>query len=263
MSQQQLKGAWALVTGASSGLGEDFARELAAQGMNLVLAARTRVPMEALASALRSAHGVEVVVESIDLSLPESADELQRRIAARGIQIEVLINNAGFGVYGEFVSTDWARIETMLQVDLMTLTRLTHRYGAEMAARGHGRILLISSIGGYQATPLYAAYCAAKAYVLSLGEALNDELGRRGVTVSVLSPGITATKFLAVSGQRATFYQRMLMMQSLPVVRIGLKALARGRASIVPGVANALTVFGNRFLPRRWQSAIAYQLMKN
>lgn len=263
MRERDLRGRWALVTGASSGLGEDFARELAAQGMHLVLAARSLAPMAALADAIQAAHGVKVVVEPIDLSAPDSAAQLHQRIAAQGIEIEVLINNAGFGVYGEFVDTDWARIEAMLQVDLITLTQLTHRYGRDMAARGRGRILLISSIGGYQATPLYAAYCAAKAYVLSLGEALNDELGRRGVTVSVLSPGITATKFLAVSGQRATFYQRMVMMQSLPVVRAGLSALARGRASIVPGIANALTVFGNRFMPRRWQSAIAYQLMKN
>lgn len=263
MLHTQLKGKWALVTGASSGLGEDFARELAAEGMHLVLAARSLAPMESLAAAIRAAHGVEVVVESIDLARPESADELYQRIAARGIEVEVLINNAGFGVFGEFVATEWSRIERMLQVDLMSLTRLTHLYGADMARRRHGRILLIASIGGYQATPLYAAYCAAKAYVLSLGEALSDELGRAGVNVTVLSPGITATRFLEVSGQRATFYQRMVMMQSLPVVRIGLKALARGRASIVPGILNALTVFGNRFLPRPWQSAIAYRLMKN
>jgi short-subunit dehydrogenase len=129
--------------------------------------------------------------------------------------------------------------------------------------RGSGHILLVASIGGYQATPTYAAYSASKAYVLLFGEALNVELAPHGVKVSVLSPGITATNFLAVSGQKATLYQRLMMMRSRPVAETGIRAMLAGKASKVPGLGNQLTIFSNRFVPRKLQSFLAYQLMKN
>lgn len=132
-----------------------------------------------------------------------------------------------------------------------------------MAQRGRGRILLVSSIGGYQATPTYAAYSASKAYVLLLGEALNTELKAHGVTVSVLAPGITATQFLAVAGQRATLYQRLMLMRPGPVVATGLRALLRGQASVLPGLGNKITVFSNRLTPRWLQRWSASRLMAN
>jgi short-subunit dehydrogenase len=132
-----------------------------------------------------------------------------------------------------------------------------------MARRGRGSILLVASIGGYQATPTYAAYSASKSYVLLFGEALHEELRDKGVTVTVLSPGITATDFLKVSGQKATFYQRLVMMRSRPVARIGLRALARRRASIVPGWINTITAWSNRLMPRFVQRKVAFLLMRN
>lgn len=162
--------------------------------------------------------------------------------------------SSGFGV-------DFAHL--MLQLNIATLTELSHVFGTPMAARGRGHILLVASIGGYQATPTYAAYAASKAYVLLFGEALHEELKPRGVTVTVLSPGITATRFLDVSGQKPTLYQRMVMMPSRPVARIGLAALYSGRASIVPGWLNALTAWSNRFMPRMVQRRVAHALMKN
>jgi short-subunit dehydrogenase len=254
---------WALITGASSGFGIDFAHELAAQGMNLVLVARRTDPMESLAADLRTRHGIQVRVVGMDLARPGVGVELRDQLLAEGIEVDTLVNNAGYGLFGEFLDQPLARTLDMLQLNMLSLTELTHAFGRDMARRGRGRILLVASIGGYQATPTYAAYSASKSYVLLFGEALHEELRRQGVTVTVLSPGITATDFLKVSGQKATFYQRMVMMRSRPVARIGLRALARGRASIVPGWLNTITAWSNRLMPRFVQRKVAFQLMRN
>jgi hypothetical protein len=180
-----------------------------------------------------------------------------------GVQIDILINNAGFGIFGDFIDQRLDSTLNMLQLNISSLTELTHVYANAMKKRGGGQILLVASIGGYQATPYYAAYAASKAYVLLFGEALHDELKQHQINVSVLSPGITATSFLAVSGQRPTAYQRMAMMQSRPVAQIGLRALFGGVASVVPGISNKIATFSNRFTPRSIQSKIAGLLMKN
>lgn len=173
------------------------------------------------------------------------------------------VDNAGFGLYGEFLAIDAARERELMEIDVLVPLRLTRLFGEEMVARGRGWILQVASIGDYQATPLYAVYSAAKAFILSWGEALNYEWRGKGARVTVVSPGITATQFLAVSGQKATLYQRLVMMDSATVTRIALGALARGRGSIVPGWLNATTVFFNRFMPRAWLPAVAYRLMKD
>jgi short-subunit dehydrogenase len=258
-----LQGKWALVTGASSGFGVDFANILAERGCNLVLVARRTEPMEALAIELNKKHGVKVVVEGMDLARAGVGVELKARMDARNIAIDVLINNAGYGLYGKFLEQPLVKTMDMLQLNMMTLTELTHAFAQDMVKRGGGHILLVASIGGYQATPTYAAYSATKAYVLLFGEALNEELKAHNVKVSVLSPGITATAFLAVSGQKATAYQRLFMMQSRPVAETGIQAMLNGTPSVVPGLANKLTIFSNRFAPRSLQSKVAYQLMKN
>lgn len=258
-----LQGQWALITGASSGLGVEFARQLAARGANLALAARSEGPMRELASELRRAYPIQTRVEAIDLAEPGAALTLKARLDAASISPDILINNAGFGLYGEFLEHSPQRLQEMLQLNIITLTELSLCLGRDMALRGHGHILLVSSIGGYQATPTYAAYSASKAYVLLLGEALNSELKPRGVNVSVLAPGITATRFLAVAGQRATLYQRLMLMRPAPVVATGLRALFRGTASVLPGLGNKATVFSNRFTPRWLQRWSAARLMAN
>lgn len=254
---------WALVTGASSGFGVDFARLLAERGANLVLVARRAEPMAELAGELEARHGVRVRVIAMDLARPGVGPELKAQLDHEGIEVDILVNNAGLGVFGDFLGQPWESTRNMLQLNIASLTELTHSFGRAMAARGRGRILLVASIGGYQATPLYAAYSASKAYVLSFGEALHEELRGRGVTVSVLSPGITQTSFLAVAGQRPTLYQRLVMMKSRPVAQIGLRALDRGRASVVPGCLNAVTAWSNRLMPRWMQRRVAHQLMRN
>jgi short-subunit dehydrogenase len=260
---KDLQGKWALITGASSGFGIDFAHLLAERGANLVLVARRVQPMEELAAKLREKHDIRVHIESMDLARAEVADELKARLDAAAIEVDMLINNAGYGLFGDFLERPLTDTLNMLQLNMLGLTELTHVFAKDMVRRGNGQILLISSIGGYQATPLYAAYSATKSYVLLFGEALHDELKDKGVTVTVLSPGVTATSFLAVSGQKPTLYQRMYMMQSRPVAEIGLAALKSGRASIVAGWMNTITAWSNRLLPRFMQRKIAHLAMKN
>jgi len=253
---------WALVTGASSGLGVDFARELAAEGCNLVLVARREERMRALADELQERHDVRVRVVALDLAQPESGARLKDLLDGEDIIIDTLINNAGFGIFGEFVEHDLERTREMLRLNVESLTELTHRFGADMARRGHGRILLVASVVAYQASPNYAAYAASKAYVLSLGEALHEELKPRGVTVTVLSPGATATAFFDVSGQDFTPLKRAFLMPSLPVVRAGLATMRRDHASIVPGWKNKLMTFATRLAPRSVQRKIAHRVLR-
>jgi hypothetical protein len=256
-----LKGRWALVTGASSGLGADFARELAGRGCNVALVARREEPMKELAAALESAHGVATRVVAMDLATPDAPPALAARLRAEGVAVDVLVNNAGFGVYGPFLEIPWERERQMLELDIVALVHLTKIFAGEMAARGTGWILQVASIGAFQPTPTYASYSAAKSFVLSFGEAIAHELRPKGVRVCTVCPGVTATAFLAVAGQKITLYQRMMMMQSPAVVRSAVRALLRGRTSVVPGVGNALSAFSMRFTPRRLQAAIASAAM--
>ncbi len=172
---------WALVTGASSGLGREFARALAARKTSLVLAARRAAPMEELAAELRQQHGVEVMVEQVDLAISAAARSLQKRLQERGVSPSIVINNAAFGMSGEFLSQDPARLSEMLQVDILSLVELTNLFGRSMAERGHGYILLVASLAAYQPTPLLAAYGAAKRFVLTFGQALHEELSPKVV----------------------------------------------------------------------------------
>lgn len=251
----------ALVTGASSGLGLEFAHLLAAQGVDLVLAARGIDAMKKLAAQLRGTHGVEVHVEGIDLAEPGAAQMLKQRLDRQGLRIDTLINNAGCGVHGDFLEADPVRIGAMLQLNVVTLTELTHLYGTEMAARGHGRILLVGSLLGYMAAPTYAAYAATKAYIRSLGESLHDEFAPRGVTVTVLAPGLTATAFADVSGHKVSAVLDLMMMQPGPVAEAGLRALMAGRTAVVPGVANKLAAWSARLMPPALQRRIMHTLI--
>ena len=260
--QPDLHDKWALVTGASSGLGVDFAQLLAARGANLVLVARRSEPMKTLAAELKRRHGTHCHVIAMDLARPGVGAELHAKVIARRVAIDILVNNAGFGVFGDFVDQPLASETRMLQLNVVALTELTHVFAADMVKRGSGRILLVGSLGGFQPLPRYAAYAASKAYVLSFGEALHEELKDRGVVVTVLCPGVTATNFLAVSGQENMPLPDMLTMQSRPVAEIGLKALDAGQASVVPGLPNQATAFANRILPRSLFPRLAYRLLK-
>ena len=257
-----LRGKTALVTGASSGLGVDFATILAERGCNLVLVARREERLRKLADELAQRHGVQAHVIAMDLAPLGAAADLYNRLRALNLTVDVLINNAGFGVYGPFTEIAWEREQEMLLLDIVTLVHLSKLFVRDMVGRNFGYVLQVSSIGAYQPSPTYATYSAAKAFVLSFGEALSYELRGTNVKVSVLSPGVTATEFLDVAGQRRTLYQRLSMMASRPVAEIGIDAMLRGKPSKVAGVMNALTAWSLRFVPRRLQAAIASAAMQ-
>ena len=253
---------WALITGASSGLGVDFAHELAAEGCHLVLVARREDRLQALARQLEATHSVRCKVVALDLTLPRAAETLHQQLDDEGIQIDVLINNAGFGIFGEFLDASVEKTSAMLQLNITALTELTHRFARAMIDRQRGHILLLASVVAYQPSPNYAAYAASKAYVLSLGEALHEELKPHGITVTVLSPGATATEFFDVSGQASSPLKRAFMMPSRPVAQMGLKAMRQRQASIVSGWKNKLMSFSTRLVPRSWQRKIAHRVLK-
>ena len=252
---------WALVTGASSGLGKEFARALASRKYKLVLVARRREPMEALAAELRQQYAIEVVVEGIDLSAAASPVELQRRLDGRGIELDILVNNAAFGLSGEFLTQEPDRLREMLTLDILTLTELTHLFGKRMAARGAGHILLVASLAAYQPDPLLAAYGAAKHFVLALGVALHIELAPR-VVVTVVSPGLMDTEFNEVSGFRPKASLKPSIVLPAKVAEAGLKAMFAGKSSVIVGKLNRLTAFSHRFTSRHLQAKLTYRMSK-
>lgn len=261
MNNMVLQNQTALVTGASGGLGEDFARELAARGANLILVARREEALRRVAAGLEKEFGVSTRVIPADLAAPGVPDALYHQLRNQGAQVDVLVNNAGFGIYGLFADIPWEREKAMLDLDILAVVHLTKLFLQDMLARKHGYVLLVSSIGAYQPSPTYASYSAAKAYVLSLGEALNFELRKTGVHVTVISPGVTATEFLKVAGQQPSLYQRMMMMKSADVARIGIESMLRGRPSVIPGWLNAFSAFATRFIPRSLLAALANFMM--
>lgn len=261
MNSTLLQGRTALITGASSGLGADFARQLAARGCHLILVARREDRLRGLEQEITLQHPVEIGIIPMDLSARGAPQALYDQVTASGKTVDVLINNAGFGLHGHFLEIPWEREEEMLMLDIVTVVHMTKLFAKGMVERNFGYILQIASIGAYQSTPTYASYTAAKAFVLHYGEAINHELRRSNVRCTVLSPGITATEFLEVAGQRPSLYQRLVMMDSPTVVRIGIESLLSGRPSIVAGRLNAFTVWLNRFVPRRWATAIAERMM--
>jgi short-subunit dehydrogenase len=257
-----LRKKWVLITGASSGFGIDYAHIFAEMGAHVVLTARRENDLQNLARELETKYGIQALCIACDLAEKESPQILYDWIKGRGIKIEVLINNAGYGIYSDFADTPWDKLEAMLQVNILALTQLTSLFLADMKQVGRGHIMLVSSIAAYQPSPTYAAYAAAKSYVLYLGEALNYELRGTGIKVSVLSPGVSKTSFLKVAGQKPSLYQRLVMMESRPVAQMAVKALMRGMPSLVPGFLNKISVFLIQLMPRWIQVRMVDLLMK-
>jgi len=252
---------WVLITGASSGFGEEFARQYAEQGHPLVLVARRLDRLQALAEALRRQYRIDVMVEQVDLSAVAAVIQLHRRLRERGIAIDILINNAGHGLQGPFVDSQLEAALAMVQLDVASLTAVTHVFAQDMRARGRGKILLVASLLAYQGVQNFAVYAAAKAYVLRLGEALHRELERDGVTVTVLCPGGSDTGFATAAQMKITPALKRLMMQPAPVVRAGIRALQAGRISVVPGWANKALVILTWATPRRLHQAFLSRAM--
>jgi short-subunit dehydrogenase len=252
---------WVLITGASSGFGAEFARQYAEQGHPLVLVARRLDRLETLAEALRQRCRIEVVVEQVDLSDVAAVIQLHQRLRERGIAIDILVNNAGHGQQGPFLDRPLDAALSMVQLDIASLTAITHLFAQDMRTRGRGKILLVASLLAYQGVENFAVYGAAKAYVLRLGEALHRELRREGITVTVMSPGMSNTGFAAAAEQKLTPALKLVMMQPAPVVRAGIRALQAGLISVVPGWANKAIVMLIWATPRWLHQAVFSRIM--
>jgi short-subunit dehydrogenase len=235
----------ALITGASAGLGLEFARQLAGKGHRLVLVARRRERLEALAAELGDARAVQ-----LDLSRPGATGELMADIIRHGETVDLLVNNAGFGLSGQFAELDGGRQREMIDLNCRTLAELAHAVLPDMIARRSGGIVNVASTAAFQPGPGMAVYFATKAFVLSFSEALHDEVKRHGVKVSCLCPGPTRTEFRSVSGFDPKGRLAKISADAASVVRAGLKGLDANRAVVVPGLANKMISQAHRLLPR-------------
>jgi hypothetical protein len=261
MMTEVLRGKTALITGASSGLGVDFARQLAAYGCDLILVARRLERLQELQAEISALYGVSIDCRAMDLVEPDAPQRLYEQLQSAGRRVDILFNNAGRGLYGKLWTQPWDQLYHMLELDMVVLTQMTRLFAADMVTRKFGYILQVASTGAFQPTPTYAAYAAAKSYVLNFGEALHYELRQTGVTCTVLCPGVTRTEFFEVAGQTPTPYQRSTMMDSATVARIGITAMLQGRSSVVVGWLNSILALGTRLLPRQVSAAIAHRLI--
>ena len=243
-------GATSLVTGASSGLGEQFARQLAAQGSNLVLVARSADRLTALADELRAMHRVAVTAVPADLSRTEQASRVTEHAA--GIQVDVLVNNAGFGTYGDFAGLDPGREHAEVMVNAVAAVDLARAVLPGMLARGRGGIITVASAIAFQPSPHQAVYGATKAFALAFSEALWAETRGTGVRILALCPGPVATGFLASLGDQAAASSIIYRRTADPadVVRAGLRGFDHDAMTITPGLRTRVRAQGHRFLPR-------------
>ena len=242
----------ALITGASAGLGVEFARQLAKRGHRLVLAARRKDRLETLAAELGNARAI-----AIDLAKAGSAEKLMSAIEAEGERVELLVNNAGFGLRGPFAELDAARQREMIDLNVGALTELCRAVVPGMIARRSGAILNVASTAAFQPGPTMAIYFASKAYVLSFTEALHEEVKAHGIKVSALCPGPTRTEFGEVAGFGKNNAFDRFAADAGSVVRAGLKGLDRNRAVVVPGLLNKVGAASTRFFPRPWVRKVA------
>jgi uncharacterized protein len=244
-----MRGKTAVVTGASSGIGAELAGLCAADGCDVVLVARRKDRMEALRPALLAAGAGRVDVVAADLAADDGVDRLLE--ALRDARVDVLVNNAGYGLHGRFATMDAARIDEMLRLNVVALTRLTRALLPGMIERGFGRVLHVASTAAFQPGPLMAAYYASKAYVLSFSEAVHEELRGTGVTSTCLCPGFTQTEFAVVAGITApTKLATMHIMQAKDVARAGYRGMQRGQRLVVPGAVNKATALLGQLGPR-------------
>ncbi|MEN9281157.1 MAG: hypothetical protein RL594_92 [Bacteroidota bacterium] len=241
----------ALITGASGGIGYELALEHVRRGGDVILVARREDKLREYQSAWESTYGVKVYVIGMDLASRGSAQALYDAVATKGLTVDILINNAGFGQYGLFEESDVERGLEMLELNVVTLTTLTRLFVVDMLRRRSGRIMNVASTASFQPVPLFAQYSATKAYVLSFSEALNNEVSDRGVTVTTLCPGPTTSGFQDVAAMhQARMADARLMATSAEVARFGYNAMLRGKTVAVHGLLNRITIMLLRFTPR-------------
>jgi uncharacterized protein len=252
----------ALVTGASSGIGRELALVLARNGHDLVLVARRQAELDTLAAELSAAHGTTSLVVPADLSAPESIALVSQAVEAAGVEVDVLVNNAGLGGHGRFAETDTASDDQQLAVNIVALTRLTKAYLPPMVSRRRGRILNVASTAAFQPGPYMAIYYASKAYVLSFTEALAEELRGTGVTATALCPGAVRTDFFEVAalGRDSLLERSAGTLDADVVAQAGYDAMMSGKPMVIPGVMNRIGMESLRIAPRRLVPRIVARL---
>lgn len=253
----------ALITGASSGLGLEFARIFARKGYDLVLVARSTDKLLALKNKLEAIYGNTVFICVQDLILADAASAIWNFTQSQGISVDVLVNNAGFGDFGAFAGCDAQKQLEMLQVNVVTLTALTRYFVAPMVARRKGRILNVASVAAFQPGPLMSVYYASKSFVLSFTEALSVELMGSGVTVTALCPGPTTTGFeqKADLGESGLF-KHLHNASSKEVAEFGVRQLIKGKVIAIPGVQNKLVTLASKLAPRAIVRRAVYEIQK-
>jgi len=247
---------WALITGASAGIGCELARLFAADRHNLILVARDQARLDALAAELRAQHGIQTRVLAQDLAAPAAAQKIFD--ALRDTPVSVLVNNAGFGVFGLFAEEDLRAQTEIIQVNVTALMELTHLFVRPMLARRRGRILNVASTAAFQPGPTVSVYYASKAFVYSFSYALADELAGSGVTVTTLCPGGTRTEFFARAGHRPM--HGAALMDARIVAQIGYRGLLRGQRVVIPGALNRIASLIAKRLPARLTSPVVRRI---
>ncbi len=254
----------ALITGASSGIGSELARRFAADRINLVLVARRRERLEELASELSNRHDITVDIMDMDLTDARRREELFNRLKEKGIAVDYLINNAGFGDSGPFPESDWDKQQRMIELNITALSHLTRLFLPDMVRRKRGGLLNVASTAGFLPGPYMAVYYATKAYVLSLSEALARELKGSGVRVSALCPGPVDTEFQQRANiKNARLFSDPMVLSAERVARIGYNGLMRGKTVNIAGIRMKLTIHSLRFTPRAVVRAVSAALTRN
>ncbi|HEY4788880.1 MAG TPA: SDR family oxidoreductase [Bacteroidales bacterium] len=253
----------ALITGASEGIGLELTRLFAQNHMNLVLVARNEIRLQEIKNEV-SQQGIAVSLYARDLSKIENAMEIYNDLKSKSISVDYLVNNAGFGIDDEYTEIPWQRELEMFNLNMITLAYFTKEFAKDMKSRGFGRILNLGSTGSFQPGPYMAGYCATKAFVLNLSEAVNYELKNSGVSVTTLCPGVTKTKFHDVAQTGQTLMSKILA-QATPkdVAKYGFKLMMKGKQSGIHGLMNKLMIFSIRFGTRKLVVAMSAKLLKS
>jgi uncharacterized protein len=253
-------GKWALVTGASAGIGLALAQELAAGGAHLVLTARRIDRLQNMAAELSAKHRIHVEVFAADLVRPEASAEILAFTQRKAIEVELLVNNAGFGAFGYIHEIPESRMIEMIQVNCSAVVQLTRLYVPGMVERRHGDVLIVASVAGFQAVPFNSAYAATKAFDLIFAEGIAEELREFGVRVCALCPGSTTTEFQEVAQQPDRVFRSAETAEK--VARVGLAGLAVGKSCVISGTKNRLMLEGERLAPRRFIAKMAAKMMR-
>jgi short-subunit dehydrogenase len=247
-----------LITGASGGIGHELAKLFANDHHGLVLVARSAPRLEQVADELQRQFGIEVRAVAMDLTVPNAPQSLFERLQREGVHVEILINNAGYGKFGDFAEVPLEESLGQIQLNLTALTSLTRLFLGPMLERGSGRIMHVASTAGFQPGPLMAVYYATKAYVISFSEALANELADKGIPVTCLCPGATETAFAGRAGNdESRLFKKLRPMDAKTVARAGYYGLLKGKTLVIPGVRNWLVAESVRFAPRKMVTAIS------